>query len=98
MVWFSKLRERERGGREGESKQKGKKQKKLERERERRENSKPFKTDSPLDSLLLVRLGVGEAVDGPGLAPEEPAEVRALERCVFVFGVAREERVGERER
>ena len=69
-----------------------------ERERERRENSKPFKTDSPLDSLLLVRLGVGEAVDGPGLAPEEPAEVRALERCVFVFGVAREERVGERER
>ena len=74
------------------------KSKKNSRERERRENSKPFKTDSPLDSLLLVRLGVREAVDGPGLAPEEPAEVRALERCVFVFGVAREERVGERER
>ena len=40
LVWFSKLRERERGGREGESKQKGKKQKKLEREREREEKTR----------------------------------------------------------
>ena len=44
--------------------------------RERTQEKK--KLNSPQDGLLLVGLGVGEAIDGPGLAPEEPAEVGAL--------------------
>ena len=65
------LRERERKERKRSRKRKKKKKKKIH---------------SPLDRLLLVRLGVGEAFDGPGLAPEEASEVGALER-VLVGGV-----------
>ena len=56
------------------------KKKKLESERKKNSNS-------PLDSLLLVGLGVREAVDGPGLAPEEPAEVGALVWSFLFFFV-----------
>lgn len=31
----------------------------------------------PYDSLLLVRIGVGEALDGAGVAAEQPVEVGA---------------------
>lgn len=75
------MRERERERERGQRK---------EDEREKREKKKPKtekkKIHSPLDRLLLVRLGVGEAFDGPGLAPEEASEVGALER-VLVGGV-----------
>jgi len=43
-----------------------------------REDSRKKKLNSPQDGLLLVGLGVGEALDGARLAPEEPAEVGAL--------------------
>lgn len=76
-------------GIEGERKRKRKRSEERRREREKREkeaeNGKK-KIHSPLDRLLLVRLGVGEAFDGPGLAPEEASEVGALER-VLVGGV-----------
>ena len=88
---FEMDREREdmRRRRSVREKEGGKVKKRNSREKERKLQN--TETNSPLDGLLLVRLGVGEAFDGPGLAPEEPAEVGALGRwCAFSFGKERE--------
>lgn len=53
------------------------KREKGKRTREK-EGARKKKLNSPQDGLLLVCLGVGEALDGARLAPEEPAEVGAL--------------------
>lgn len=81
----SKIKRKRKRGRRGEVR--GRRRK---RQGARKENN--FKTsldDSPLDSLLLVSLGVGEALDGARLAPEEAAEVGPL-----VFGFEESEEGG----